>query len=62
MALEPRVAALGEEENQELKDMTRRFWIGLTLTIPVFLAAMGHIIPGRPLERLPPGPPGPGWN
>jgi Cu+-exporting ATPase len=52
MALEPRVATLGEEENQELKDMTRRFWIGLALTIPVFLAAMGHIIPGRPLDRL----------
>ncbi|HSO72581.1 MAG TPA: heavy metal translocating P-type ATPase, partial [Thermodesulfobacteriota bacterium] len=52
MALEPRVATLGEGENQELKDMTRRFWIGLALTIPVILAAMGHIIPGQPLERL----------
>jgi Cu+-exporting ATPase len=52
MALEPRVASLGDEKNPELADMTRRFWIGLVLTIPVFLAAMGPMLPGRPLERL----------
>ncbi len=40
MALEPRVAAAGEEENRELTDMTRRFWVSLALTTPVFLIAM----------------------
>ncbi|MBI5582759.1 MAG: heavy metal translocating P-type ATPase [Deltaproteobacteria bacterium] len=52
MALEPRVAALGEEENPELRDMTLRFWVALVLTVPVFVAAMGHMLPSRPLERF----------
>ncbi len=34
MALEPRSVTL-EEENSELRDMTRRFWIGVALTAPV---------------------------
>ena len=34
-----------EEENTELRDMTRRFWIGAALTLPVFLLAMAHLIP-----------------
>src|SRR3972149_7072058 len=33
MALEPEVATGGEEGNAELADMTRRFWIGLVLTL-----------------------------
>jgi Cu+-exporting ATPase len=53
MALEPRtVTAEEEEENPELVDMTRRFWVSVGLAIPVVLIAMGHLIPGRPLERL----------
>jgi Cu+-exporting ATPase len=47
MALEPvSVAAEVEEENPELADMTRRFWIGLALTVPVLGLAMGGMIPG----------------
>ena len=46
MALEPKTVAAGsEEENAELRDMTRRFWIGAALTLPVFLLAMAHVIP-----------------
>lgn len=46
MALEPKTVAAGtEEENAELRDMTRRFWIGAALTLPVFLLAMAHMIP-----------------
>jgi Cu+-exporting ATPase len=53
MALELRSAVSEEEEkNPELTDMTRRFWIALVLTIPVFISAMEHLIPGHPLERL----------
>ncbi|MDI1312149.1 HAD-IC family P-type ATPase, partial [Prosthecobacter sp.] len=48
MPLEPMTANGGadeEEENAELNDMTRRFWIGAALTLPVFLLAMAHMIP-----------------
>ena len=39
MALEPRVATV-EEENVELVDMTRRFWISVALAAPLFVLAM----------------------
>jgi len=39
MALEPRTIEI-EEKNEELIDMTRRFWIGVGLSLPVFLLAM----------------------
>ena len=46
MALEPKtISAAPEEENSELNDMTRRFWIGAALTLPVFVLAMAHMIP-----------------
>ena len=41
MALEPVVAAAGAGESPELRDMTRRFWLGLALTVPVFALEMG---------------------
>ncbi|MCP5420268.1 MAG: heavy metal translocating P-type ATPase [Gammaproteobacteria bacterium] len=46
MALEPRRVTLEDEENPELKDMLRRFWISLTLTVPLMIVAMGQHIPG----------------
>ena len=52
MALEPREIALEEEENPELKDMTRRFWIGFVLAFPVFFLAMSEMIPGKPVQQL----------
>jgi len=52
MALEPRTVSAQEEENPELRDMRRRFWVSATLTIPVLAAAMGDYIPGQPLESL----------
>jgi Cu+-exporting ATPase len=47
MSLEPKgVAAVGEEmENAELIDMTRRFWIGAALSLPVLILAMAHVFP-----------------
>jgi Cu+-exporting ATPase len=54
MALEPLVASLDEEENVELKDMSRRFWVAVILTIPVFALGMSDLIPGQPLQRLVP--------
>ena len=41
MALEPLVATAAPEPNAELIDMTRRFWIALALTAPVFALEMG---------------------
>lgn len=51
MALEPVDAGTGEDDG-ELRDMALRFWIGLALTVPVFLIAMGGMIPGDPIGRL----------
>ena len=49
MALEPKnVSAGGDEDNGELRDMTRRFWIGAALSLPVFIVAMAHLFPGAP--------------
>ncbi len=52
MALEPLSAAEGTGSNPELIDMTRRFWIGAVLTIPVIVLGMGSELPG--LDRLVP--------
>ena len=47
MALEPMTATTGadDQENTELHDMTRRFWISAVLAVPVFVLAMAHLIP-----------------
>jgi P-type Cu+ transporter len=41
MALEPVMASAEISENAELTDMTRRFWVGLALTLPVLILEMG---------------------
>ncbi len=46
MALEPVSPASGEDDKSELNDMTRRFWIGTVLAVPVFVLSMGGMIPG----------------
>jgi P-type Cu+ transporter len=46
MALEPRMVSAGEEQNPELANMSRRFWISVALTIPILVVAMADIIPG----------------
>jgi Cu+-exporting ATPase len=52
MTLEPRVASAEEEQNPELADMSRRFWVGTAVTVPLLVLAMGEYIPGHPFERL----------
>ncbi len=52
MALELEVVTAEEEANPELIDMTRRFWIGLALTVPIFTLAMSDMIPGQPLQGI----------
>jgi Cu+-exporting ATPase len=44
MALEPRTVTTAHEENPELRDMTRRFWVGVVLTAPLLAIAMGSML------------------
>jgi Cu+-exporting ATPase len=67
MALEPRTVTATEEENPELRDMTRRFWVSVALTAPLLAIAMsdmlGHAMsiadtmPGMPVQYSSPA----GW-
>ncbi|CAN5138078.1 heavy metal translocating P-type ATPase [soil metagenome] len=53
MALEPETVSLDGKPDPELIDMTRRFWIGLVLTLPIFVIEMAvhvagiHLLPGQ---------------
>ena len=51
MTLEPktRTAGTDSDDHAELRNMTRRFWIGAGLALPVFVAAMAHLVP--PMAR-----------
>ncbi len=51
MRLEPKTVTLETEEDEsELNDMSRRFWIGLVLTIPLFAMTMAEMV-GVPLSK-----------
>ena len=55
MALEPRTAtATTNEENPELVDMRRRFWVSVVLTAPLLVLAMGDVFTGGLVSRLVP--------
>jgi Cu+-exporting ATPase len=54
MALEPMEVTAEAGPNHELIDMTRRFWIGLVLALPVFILEMGSHIPALGMDRLVP--------
>ncbi len=51
MALEPMTPATGDAANPELRDMTRRFWVGVALSAPLVAIAMSEqlamLLPGR---------------
>jgi Cu+-exporting ATPase len=45
MALEPRLITREAQANPELADMTRRFWVGLALVLPLVVLEMGgHLV------------------
>ena len=46
MALEPETVTADSGPNPELADMTRRFWVGLVLALPVFALEMGGHLTG----------------
>jgi len=57
MALEPRTVTASEEENPELRSMSRRFWVSVLLTLPLLTISMGGMLPGMHLDHLAPS----GW-
>jgi Cu+-exporting ATPase len=52
MALEPRVPTATPGENAELRDMSRRFWFAVALTVPLLALVMGDMLPGAPVSAL----------
>jgi len=52
MALEPLAPSADEEENAELRDMTRRFWIAVALSVPLLWAMLGEIFPAIDPMRI----------
>ena len=51
MALEPRTRT-GDDESAALTDMTRRFWVSVTLSLPLLVFVMGDMVPGQPLRHV----------
>jgi len=51
MTLEPLVAWADDQGNPELAYMSRRFWVGLVLTVPVLALEMGSHFPGLMLHQ-----------
>ncbi|WP_213806395.1 heavy metal translocating P-type ATPase [Granulicella sp. dw_53] len=49
MALEPMTPQV-DEGNPELESMTRRFWVGVVLTLPLLGIMVADMLPGHPLE------------
>jgi len=49
MALEPMTPVGGEEANPELREMTRRFWVGVALSVPLVVLAMAEELGAAPL-------------
>ena len=52
MALEPRTLSLADEENPELTDMRRRFWVSAVLSAPLVLMMVGMMLPGQGMHGL----------
>jgi len=52
MTLEPVKPSLQIVETRQLADITRRFWLGLALAVPVFILEMGEHLYGVGLHRV----------
>ncbi|MBI2677615.1 MAG: cadmium-translocating P-type ATPase [Candidatus Koribacter versatilis] len=51
MALEPRTVTAHPQDDGELRNMTRRFWVSLVFTLPLLAIAMANLLPGIPLQH-----------
>jgi Cu+-exporting ATPase len=54
MALEPETVSLDDGPDPELTDMSRRFWWSAALTLPLFVYAMGEMVPALGFDRIVP--------
>ena len=54
MTLEARDVSAGSADspNPELVNMTRRFWIGVAVTVPLLAVMVSDILPGHPIQHL----------
>ena len=52
MALEPEMVSLDDGPDPELIDMRRRFWWSALLTLPLFVYAMGDMVPWISFDQL----------
>jgi copper-(or silver)-translocating P-type ATPase len=52
MTLEPKTVSAAEEDDTEIRSLSRKFWIALVLTIPVLVLAMGHAVPSIDVEQM----------
>ena len=52
MALEPETFSLDDGPDPEYIDMRRRFWVSAAFSLPLFVYAMGDLVPGRPFDGL----------
>jgi Cu+-exporting ATPase len=52
MALEPMTPTAGETASAELRDMTRRFWVGVALSVPLLAIAMAEHFNKAALDAL----------
>src|SRR5204862_3530228 len=52
MTLEPTTPAAGDTANPELRDMTRRFWVGVALSVPLLAIAMAEHFNKAALDAL----------
>ena len=52
MALEALVPAAGDAANPELRDMTRRFWVGVALSLPLLVMVMADHLAEPALDAL----------
>ena len=53
MALEPKTFDPDAPvDDSELRDMTRRFWVATAFAVPVFIVAMGDMLPGQPMSSV----------
>ncbi len=51
MGLEPQTVTAADAPNPELIDMSRRFWISVALSAPLFIIAMIDMLPSMPLQH-----------
>ncbi|MGB5831491.1 MAG: copper-translocating P-type ATPase [Thiohalocapsa sp.] len=52
MGLEPETVSLEPEDDSELRDMTRRLWIGVVFSLPLLFLSMGGYIPGIDMNAI----------